>query len=435
MSVQNLEERLVDLVGVRRLRFVEYSIVGATGMVVDVGVTTALLASTHYLAANLAGFLIAVSWNFIGNWVWVFDRPDGSIGWQYGSYVALHTVTFGLRALVLVGLIELLGLPLAVATVAGVAVAAVANFLGTEKILGDSLEWFDAAKAVNSAAHAVYASKLGAAARSSGLYPWGYGLYLRLLGAVYRPDRVEVEAGGVDATMLTEAPAEVVSVFHTLEKERPILERFVELVEEAGDNPVVWDVGANLGVFSVLAGQVAEEVVAIEPVPWTVARLADNLDQNGLGDAFVLPVALGAVDESDRPLTIERADVGTQTATFDSELVDGRGELPVEVVVGDHLAQVVPAPDVLKIDVEGAEVAVLDGLATTLQSVDTVLVETHGTEAAVYDRLDRAGFTVYERQAAGQQYFIGQRRGQLPADVPRFDPVAGASGDHQNARS
>ena len=96
--IQAVERRLKGLVGERVVRFAEFCGVGASGVVVDLAVTTSSLNVTHYLLANALGFLVAVTWNFAGNWLFVFDRPEGSIPHQYASYVLLHTATFGVRA-------------------------------------------------------------------------------------------------------------------------------------------------------------------------------------------------------------------------------------------------------------------------------------------------------------------------------------------------
>jgi dolichol-phosphate mannosyltransferase len=140
VALSSIARRLEAVVGQRAVRFAQFCGVGSIGAVVDLAVTTASLSVTHYLVAQLAGFLVAVSFNFVGNWVVTFDRPGGSIPRQYASYVGLHGVTFGFRVVVVAALVELVAAPVLVATVAGVGAAAVANYLGTERILEDGPE-------------------------------------------------------------------------------------------------------------------------------------------------------------------------------------------------------------------------------------------------------------------------------------------------------
>jgi dolichol-phosphate mannosyltransferase len=113
------------------VRVVEFVGVGAVGLAVDLAVTFAALASLDPLLANVAGFAVAVSHNFVGNWWLTFDRPEGSIARQYVGYVAIHSVTFGLRVGVVAAVLAATPLPATVATVLGIGAAVAANYAGS----------------------------------------------------------------------------------------------------------------------------------------------------------------------------------------------------------------------------------------------------------------------------------------------------------------
>jgi hypothetical protein len=70
----------------------------------------------------------------------------------------------------------------------------------------------------------------------------------------------------------------------------------------------------------------------------------------------------------------------------------------VPTVTLDSLLPHFPAPDVLKIDVEGAEALVLDGGARMLRAHHPRLICEVGQDhaAAVHDLLVRSGYTVYD---------------------------------------
>lgn len=391
----------------RAVRVAEFASVGAVGAALDLALTFALLAHVHYLLANAAGFLLAVSFNFGGNWWLTFDRPDGSIPWQYGSYVGLHVSTFAARAVAVTLLIEATPAPATVATVIGVGVAATANFLGTERIFGgDGRYWLDAVEAVNQLAHAVYTSRLRATLRALGLYTPAYRAYQFIIGLLYRASTHELAVGNATATLYTERPAEVVSVFHTLEKEHGVLERFCS---ELQPDDRVWDVGANLGVFTALAADRTPDghVVAFEPVQTTAERCRENLTLSGVADrATVRAVALGAQD-CDVRLAVERDEVGTQTPRVSP---DGRVTVPQRRGdTGDDL----PRPTVLKVDVEGGEVGVLRGLGDRLDGVRLAYVETHDGDVhdsdadAVRELLSSHGFDIEAIHAGEQTYLRG----------------------------
>lgn len=119
----------------RGIRFVEFCGVGAVGLAVDLAITFALLTAVEPLVANAAGFAVAVTHNFAGNWVVTFDRPDGSLPRQYLSYVGLHSLTFGVRAVVLSAVLAATALPATVATVVGVGAATGVNFVATDEVV------------------------------------------------------------------------------------------------------------------------------------------------------------------------------------------------------------------------------------------------------------------------------------------------------------
>lgn len=160
---------------------------------------------------------------------------------------------------------------------------------------------------------------------------------------------------------------------------------FVERVQPAD---VVWDVGANIGVYSLLAAAVGAEVVAFEPGAKARGELVANAIANGTADRIdATPYALSDYDGSGTLLGAER--MGVQS------LGEGDGDT-VPVRRGDGVD--VPAPDVLKMDVEGAEVAALDGLGDLLDGCRTVYVECHeGVDRdAVTQRLEDAQLTIAE---------------------------------------
>ena len=171
--------------------------------------------------------------------------------------------------------------------------------------------------------------------------------------------------------------------------EVPVAEAFRRHVAPAS---VVWDVGANLGYFSVLAGRLGARVHAFEPVPENAALVRGNVEANGMGDRVeVHEVAVAAAAGRAELLVVEDpswshlADRGPPPRT--------RGTLQVDVVALDDLD--LPAPALVKIDVEGSEVAVLRGAARILERDRPVLVvETHETNAEVCDLLEPLGYVV-----------------------------------------
>ena len=169
----------------------------------------------------------------------------------------------------------------------------------------------------------------------------------------------------------------------------PPLQRFFADTVAADD--VVYDVGAHIGFFTVLAGRLGARVFAFEPVPASVERLRTNVELNDI-DGTVVPAAAwrdgGGVALHFGP-------------TFEQARVDGSG--PAPSVSLDDFASTHPAPTVLKIDAEGAEGEILRGAARLLRDGRplTIVCELHGSDARADVLAQLAGFDVEELGANG----------------------------------
>jgi FkbM family methyltransferase len=121
------------------------------------------------------------------------------------------------------------------------------------------------------------------------------------------------------------------------------------------------DVGANAGVYTVLASGVAGAFTdAFEPIPATADRLENNVVVNGLGNLVTIHrVGIGSCPGALRFAVLE--DTVNHVASQD-EVAE---EFPVETLDRMLLCK---APTLIKIDVEGFEPAVLAGAAEVLKS-------------------------------------------------------------------
>lgn len=149
---------------------------------------------------------------------------------------------------------------------------------------------------------------------------------------------------------------------------------------------VIFDVGANVGAYSVLFGLWARvsggRVFAFEPSPQIFGWLKRHIRLNHL-ESIITPLQLAVAAHSG-------------TSGWSAGESEGAGHITPEVS-GTNLSEVVQtvsldefctdkalAPDVVKIDVEGFEFEVLEGATQLLQarpgrSFPTVFVELHPT--------------------------------------------------------
>ena len=191
----------------------------------------------------------------------------------------------------------------------------------------------------------------------------------------------------------------------TLVGEREVV---ADLLAALEPDDVFWDVGGNIGTHTCLAASMlpAGMVVSFEPHPDNATVLATNVNHNGFDHVSIHHVALGAV-EGHETLTITGKGSGYGTHSLVGS--DGVGTIEVPVKRGDDLiADGLPAPTVLKIDVQGFERDVLAGLTEALlaPTCRVVLVEVHPPRVPVAEieaTLGDAGFetTAFSKPGTG----------------------------------
>lgn len=195
-----------------------------------------------------------------------------------------------------------------------------------------------------------------------------------------RPERVEVRAGNYSAIMLVADAAEYNRVLSFKEDQhiiRAILDRL-----QPGD--CYWDIGASLGLYSVLVAKAVGAggyVIAFEPESRSFARLSENVAVNQLSNIHMFQLALGRIRRQAQ-LTVQAvASSGAHSLVSQEVEKIGGSFQTIEVVSGDELRrqEKLPAPAVLKVDVEGAEEDVLIGLMDILRDshCQTVVCEVH----------------------------------------------------------
>jgi FkbM family methyltransferase len=180
----------------------------------------------------------------------------------------------------------------------------------------------------------------------------------------------------------------------------PSLLRLASELVKPGDT--VWDVGANMGLFSFAAAVAAGpsgHVLAVEP-DTDLAGLLRRSAATATGHApvEVLPAAVSDEQSVARFNIARRNRATSYLAGFGTAMAGGvRASQLVPTVTLVWLATRFPAPDVLKIDVEGAELAVLRGGSQVLAQSPAVICEVMAAHAAAaFEILTGHGYTVYD---------------------------------------
>jgi len=246
------------------------------------------------------------------------------------------------------------------------------------------------------------------------LWAWRRRLAYRLLA---RPDDPRRDAEADVAPVRLDYPGTDIWLRATSMPERKWRARScakepwtVRWIEEAvGKGEVVYDIGANVGTFSLIAAVSRKaSVVAFEPGYANFARLCENIQLNECTRQIV-PVPLPLSDTTGLLAFKYRSFEPGQSrhALGETPFVPGRGATSayVQPVCATTLDRAVTdfalsPPHHLKIDVDGSEVRVLRGARAVLrgEQLRTILIE---SDAAQWDalaaELGGAGFTLQAR--------------------------------------
>ena len=182
-------------------------------------------------------------------------------------------------------------------------------------------------------------------------------------------------------------------------EERELLVR----LSRANDCRGFWDIGANYGLFtfSLRAALPGLEIEAFEPDPDYVALLRKTLVLSKEDRVRVHPIAL---TDKAGTLPFERDLLSGSTGTVvvrpkrpsrEGEYALGKGMISVVTSTIDAESPRSGAPDLVKIDVEGAELAVLrGGRATITACMPIILLECTRQQEEVRLLLEELGYEI-----------------------------------------
>lgn len=181
------------------------------------------------------------------------------------------------------------------------------------------------------------------------------------------PYNARVKLGGVSADF---------SIDHSTAKYR--LEQFGEergyvreFLATIDNDSVVLDIGASLGLHTVLASKKANKVIAVEPDSGIMQDLVRNVEGNNVDNVVFVKKAVG--NNNGRTLLFTGG-VESRSPSVGKNVNEHTSGVEVEMIRVDNLIQqliedgmILREPDVIKIDVEGYEKEVLKGMKGLLE--------------------------------------------------------------------
>ena len=203
-------------------------------------------------------------------------------------------------------------------------------------------------------------------------------------------------------------------------KNLPTKEELDHIDRFVSPSSVVFDVGANFGVFTMKMAQAAYrgQTFAFEPVPRTAKALRDNISRNDFSGISVVEAAVsdsvGAVRISDTndPATNKITNSNEEGIMVGSETLD-------HFCSENEIASI----DFLKIDVEGAELGVLKGArellsarkigAGMIEICPENFMEFDGDAGQIVSYLNELGYKVFKLDRASSD--------QIPLQVESIE--------------
>lgn len=163
----------------------------------------------------------------------------------------------------------------------------------------------------------------------------------------------------------------------------------LEWLDALPDDSCFWDIGANIGVFSLYAALKPNvRVLAFEPSGSSYAVLNRNIELNDLTDrviayciAFSEETKLGLLNMADTAAGQSMHGFGTETDQFNKTINVKFRQGAIGLSIDDFVTIFLPTlPTHVKIDVDGIEADILQGGRNTFLAwpVKSMIVEIHG---------------------------------------------------------
>jgi FkbM family methyltransferase len=162
----------------------------------------------------------------------------------------------------------------------------------------------------------------------------------------------------------------------------------LEWIDSFGKQELLWDIGANMGCYSMFAAQRGIKVLAFEPSAFNYYLLCKNIEINDLSETvYAYCLALSDVNELG-VLNMTNTELGGAINEFGSELNkveiadQTRKVIFRQGMIGRTIDDLITSsgfsvPNHIKIDVDGIEQKIIHGARETLrrQEVKSILIE------------------------------------------------------------
>ena len=147
------------------------------------------------------------------------------------------------------------------------------------------------------------------------------------------------------------------------------------LMDKLRENEIFFDIGANVGYFTCLAGLYIQkgEVHSFELDPTLVNEINSNLNLNGIHNSVIF---CGAIWNNNNDVLSFEPHQNENKSTNVAKVSNGRINTG-SITLDTYCKKKKIHPSIIKIDVEGAEAKVLRGAQEMARFIETMFLEIH----------------------------------------------------------
>ncbi len=168
------------------------------------------------------------------------------------------------------------------------------------------------------------------------------------------------------------------SIFPTVKKGIFEVNEIDFFINKMSKCSVFYDVGANVGIYSIIGAKTYKnvQIFAFEPVASTRLYLKENLIFNNISNVLIIPYALGNSNSVKKMYKVESAPgvnslIGSRFLSYKPTSYD---LIEVRKLDDVFLNMNLPKPDFIKVDIEGYEPYFVDGSIELIQKYTPLLM-------------------------------------------------------------
>lgn len=153
----------------------------------------------------------------------------------------------------------------------------------------------------------------------------------------------------------------------------PHFTKFLE--KELSETDIFYDIGANVGYYSLLVSKICDKVISFEPLPNNLFYIKQHLKLNNIQNVTLIEAAVLDVKG------FSNFSIGLRPST--SHITQSSNAIKVKTVKIDELVkeEIIAPPTIMKIDIEGSEFLALKGASDTIKKYKPkIFLEIHGED-------------------------------------------------------